>query len=145
MKSRSIRVMTIVHTHCLGVYQRPVAPLRERLCVLSQSNAFDDFSMRSRVPKKKVFSLSQSQSDSSQSLLLRAGNRKRGVKRTHVLHARHSISASQHTNTLTLTQTDTHTHTHTPRRSHAEKQKTEKKTSRDDITVFFARNGVDWQ
>ena len=110
MKSRSIRVMTIVHTHCLGVYQRPVAPLRERLCVLSQSNAFDDFSMRSRVPKKKVFSLSQS--DSSQSLSLASGNRKRGVKRTHVLHARHSISASQHTHTYTYTQTDTDTHTH---------------------------------
>jgi thiol-disulfide isomerase/thioredoxin len=88
--------------------------------------------------QKKKFSLSQSQSDSSQSLLLRAGNRKRGVKRTHVLHARHSISASQHTNTLTLTQTDTHTHTHTHRGARTQKNKRQKRKHHAMTSPFFS-------
>ena len=140
MKNRSIRVTTIVHTHCLGVYQRPVAPLRETLCDLSQCNAFDDFIMRSRtaVPKNS-FSLSFS--------LFSAAGKREGVKRTYTCCTRVTRLSRRNTRTRTHTNrhTHTHTHTHTPQRSHAEEQKTEKKTSRDDISAFFASNGVEWQ
>ena len=97
--------------------------------------------------QKKKFSLSLSQTVVSLSLLRQETGK--GASKEPTYCTRVTRLARRNTRTLTLThkqtQTHTHTDTHTPRRSHAEKQKTEKKTSRDDITVFFARNGVDWQ
>jgi thiol-disulfide isomerase/thioredoxin len=131
MKNRSIRVTTIVHTHCLGVYQRPVAPLRETLCDLSQRNAFDDFIMRSRVQLvQKTLFLS----------LFSFSAGKRALKEpTCCTRVTRLSRCNTRTRTHTNRQTDTHTHTHTHRNARTQKNKRQKRKHHAMTSPLFSQ------
>jgi thiol-disulfide isomerase/thioredoxin len=129
MKNRSIRVTIIVHTHCLGVYQRPVAPLRETLCDLSQRNAFDDFIMRSRVQLvQKTLFLS----------LFSFSAGKRALKEP-TRAARASLDYRVATHVHAHTQTDRQTHTHTHRNARTQKNKRQKRKHHAMTSPLFSQ------